>query len=152
GLPLRRPPDAGAVADFYVGTLVRPAPTEGDELSSGQQEFTGIDAKVRFRTADPGVKAAFAVLYEAWPKELAFEDLWARVQPRRGQQASPAGVLADLRGRLLSFLVYCFLNNLVELHTHAPPLLLEVRERPVARPLARLQARQGQHRVTSLSH
>src|SRR5262249_58076866 len=40
--------------------------------------------------------------------------------------------------------------NLVELHVHSPPFVVEVGERPVASPLARLQATAGA--ATNLRH
>jgi methyltransferase-like protein len=48
----------------------------------------------------------------------------------------------------------CFTNaatTLIEFHVSDPPFVLEVSERPVASPLARLQAAQG-GRVTNLRH
>src|SRR5262249_15110547 len=52
---------------------------------------------------------------------------------------------------LAQFLFQCFLSNLVELQMHVPAFVTEVRERPLATPLARLQA-SADSRVTNRRH
>jgi hypothetical protein len=87
-------------------------------------------------------------LYEAFPRALPFETLWAGVSARLAQcpeshEASRAG-LADC-------LLQCTLSGLVELQAHEPFFVTAISVQPVASPLARLLAAQNQL-VPNLRH
>jgi methyltransferase-like protein/SAM-dependent methyltransferase len=150
---LTRPPEADPVTRLYIGALVRPQSAEPNRQSTGVEEFLQIDGKTRFTTADPTVKAILIVLYDLWPMAVSFDALAGLVRSRLGQEpvAKPAGP-ENGRWRLARYVLHAFLANLVELHTLAPVFTLDVSERPVASPLARLQAQGDAPRVTNLRH
>jgi methyltransferase-like protein/SAM-dependent methyltransferase len=151
--PVCRPPDAGRIAALYFSALVRPVSAKADCLSTQPEEFYGIDAKLRFRTTEAGVKAALMALYDAWPRAVSLDELAERVQARLGQGTGAAPVAPqEIRRRLARFLLSSFLTNLIDLQTQAPAFILEVRPCPRASSLARYQARQGEARVTNLRH
>jgi SAM-dependent methyltransferase len=99
-------------------------------------------------------RAALQHLYEVWPRVLPFGALLDAARTRLGAEALPgqdaAGPDRDAQD-LAEDLLRCFHSNLVELHTAVPPFALELSERPVASPLARLQAAAGTP-VTNLRH
>jgi SAM-dependent methyltransferase len=115
-------------------------------LRPGQaaEEFRAADGRL-LTASDPLLKAALPVLGEAWPRTLAWQELWAAVQARPGANA------ADERA-LMAGLVQCQqVSGLVEVHVWEPPCRCDVSDRPTASPLARYQAERGA-RVTNLRH
>src|SRR5262249_52698072 len=96
----------------------------------------------------PLVKAALLALYEAWPGALPFDAVLAAARQRlgRGAAAEEGG-----RGLLAQALLQLYLSNLAALHAPPPPFGREPGDRPLASPLARLQAADGD-RVTSRLH
>jgi methyltransferase-like protein/SAM-dependent methyltransferase len=153
-VPLRRPPAAEAVTAMHVTGGVRPVSDCPDMDSDAVEQFSAPDG-VRLSTNNPLVKSALMTLAEAWPGALPFEELWARVRSRL-RRVAPAPE-DGLRRQLAETLLQCYLSNLVELHVHVTPFAREAGERPVASPLARLQAASGprvvnrRHRSTELS-
>ncbi|HYN42557.1 MAG TPA: hypothetical protein VE129_12315, partial [Thermoanaerobaculia bacterium] len=79
-----------------------------------------------------------------------FESLWAGVVDRLGDPDRPVAT-AGAQGRpvLLHALLQLYLTDLVDLHVRPPRPVVEVSERPVTSPYARLQAASAT-RVTSL--
>jgi hypothetical protein len=95
--------------------------------------------------AQPFVKAAIAILCEAWPARLRFSDVLDRAQQKL-PQADPAGpeMLSEL-------LMKMYGAGLLEIDTSPWPYPPNVPERPCVTQLARFQAKEGA-RVTSLRH
>jgi methyltransferase-like protein len=100
-------------------------------------------------TNNPLVKAAMVALYEDRPRSLTFETLWERIRASLGQASGGIANQDDGRRILAEALLRCFLADLVDLHTHPPRFASAPGERPIASPLARLQA-EGGGRVTNL--
>jgi hypothetical protein len=102
-------------------------------------------------TGHPLAKAALMQLAEAWPKALWFDELLALVQARLG----PASAGGDEEpGRALALgdiILATYAAGMVDLHLHVPPWVLEVSERPVASPLARVYLERGSL-VTTMRH
>jgi SAM-dependent methyltransferase/methyltransferase-like protein len=140
----REEPDPAAVAGLLAAGCPRPAAPPGEATAGAPEEFRGPDGAL-FTTADPLLRAALLCLAEAWPRALAFDDLAARAAARL--PAAPAGGPGVLAGPLLG----AYLAHVVELHVHAPAYVPDATERPLASPLARLQAADSP-RVTNLWH
>ncbi len=103
-------------------------------------------------TASPPARALLWYLLEVWPRRIPVEQLCeeseARARAKLGfVRAAGEDVLADLR----EFIFAMYAAGLIELHVYAPPLVFGISERPVASPLARWQARNGEI-VTTLHH
>lgn len=94
---------------------------------------------------DPHVAAALARLADAWPGGAWFEQLVP------SQSNEPIAATEAARHELASVLLAAFVERAVELHTIEPPYATIAGERPVASPLARLQAERGDL-VTNLRH
>jgi hypothetical protein len=90
------------------------------------------------------------VLFQFYPRSLPFDALWDEVQSLL--QSGPAPPLPDAghdRDRLAGLLLQCVGANLVELHLPPPRIAAAPGERPLASPLARLEAESGT-RITNL--
>jgi hypothetical protein len=98
------------------------------------------------RTPNAITKAAIMVLADLWPGSLPFPDLLARAQARLGRRD------AEDESPLASDLLQCYGSGLVELHTSPDSFVIRPGERPLASPLARLQASRGSRQVTNLRH
>lgn len=145
-VPLQRPPDWQTIRRCHVTTRLRPRNANGQPPASEAEAFeTAKGSSVS--TNNPLLRAAFHLLFEAWPRSVSFPALWEAVLSRLGD-ARPSEVSQDL---LAAPLLQCFLSGLLELHLRPPRFVLEVSERPLASPLARLQA-QSSARVTNLRH
>jgi hypothetical protein len=129
-----------------VTTRLRPRAPDGEPPPGEAEEFEAAKG-FSVSTNNPFLRAALHRLFEAWPRSVPFEAVWDAVLSRLGG-APPPEAGPDL---LAAPLLQCFLAGLVELHLRPPRFMLEVSERPVASPLARLQAR-ADGRVTNLRH
>jgi methyltransferase-like protein/2-polyprenyl-3-methyl-5-hydroxy-6-metoxy-1,4-benzoquinol methylase len=122
--------------------------------SSAQLDGTPTGAEHRFRgrtnetltTKDPVLITALRTLHDSWPGSIGFEDL-ARVV----SGSLDAGVDEVGRSLGLSLLRLYVSSRLIELHTTPPAFVSSVSERPVASPLARLQAINSTD-ITNLRH
>jgi methyltransferase-like protein len=126
-----------------VTGIVRPVAEQSDIASTVTEQFRTPDGGATLATNNPLVKAALVCLAEAAPQALSFDELWARVCARLHAPSTEAGgeVLAEP-------MLQCFLSGLVELHVTPPLFVRELHARPVASPLARLQA-EREARVTN---
>jgi methyltransferase-like protein len=131
--PARRPE---RLARLHVTARLRATSSSPDLRPGIVERFEAADSKVTMSTDDAGLKATFVRLAHAWPGGVAFETL--------------ACEAADGE-RFAAALLRCYLAGLVELHTRVAPCATVAGERPVASPLARLQA-ERQARVTNLLH
>jgi len=122
-----------------------PASPEAEEKFEGKNGLTLV-------TASALVKAAVRCLADAWPRALAFEDLLAAARAR-ARPRSPASSAEDAL-ELARALLKAFVTTgkpLVELSICPPALAAQPGERPLASPLARLQARTSTT-LTNLRH
>jgi methyltransferase-like protein len=142
-------PSPEAVLGMSISTGVMPASPEPDVASHAPEEFRRPEKAGSLTTNNPLVKAALVALDRARPGSLSFEALWEQVRsvlgPSLGGIADPDDGPRILAGALLRG----FLSDLVDLHVRPPRFASIAGERPVASPLARLQARDGE-RVTNL--
>jgi methyltransferase-like protein/2-polyprenyl-3-methyl-5-hydroxy-6-metoxy-1,4-benzoquinol methylase len=142
-------PSPEALPRMSISTGLMPASSQPDVASDATEEFRRCDDEGHLTTNNPLIKAALVALYEVRPGSLCFEDLWERIRV----SLSPAnGGIANQDDGPLTLartLLRCFLADLVELHVHPPRFANAPGKRPIASPLARLQAERGD-RVTNL--
>jgi methyltransferase-like protein/2-polyprenyl-3-methyl-5-hydroxy-6-metoxy-1,4-benzoquinol methylase len=148
-VPINRQITLKSIPSLYIASRARSIELEQDLHATKVAEFQVSDGAT-LATDHPVTKEAMLYLAQAWPRPVPFGELLARSRSRLGLDG--AGVARD--GQVLAanlMTAYGFSGNLVELHVHAPQMALEVSERPVASPLARLQAKAGA-RITNLRH
>jgi SAM-dependent methyltransferase len=104
---------------------------------------------VRLTAESRFVRAALRELAQLWPRSTPVSELLARVVATQGASSEPARS-AD-RQLLLRTLLRAAAVKLVELDVAPPVVAPQVSERPLASPLARLEARHGLT-VTDLWH
>jgi methyltransferase-like protein len=148
GVALSRTPSPDLLFDLHATALARPVSAQPGVCSTAAEEFRTERGK-SVSTNIPPVKAALLALFEAWPGALSFDAVWAAARQRLGRGA--AAEEEGGRGLLAQALLQLYLSNLVALHVHPPPFVMEPGDRPLASPLARLQAADGD-RVTSRLH
>jgi SAM-dependent methyltransferase len=127
-----------------VASPARPAPSDRDR-------FTGPGGTA-VKAADPLAQAALLHLGEVWPRAVPFEKLCQAARARCGGagQADP-GRDEQVVGQCLLASYLADPDGLAYLWTHEPAFAWEPGDRPVASPLARLQA-VGSMRATNLRH
>lgn len=151
GIALDRALGSRQITGFHVASPLRPVVSEPDVQSAAAVEFR-TRAGASLTTAEPLLKAALACLSEAWPKALPFDRLLAAARSRlEAPHASGHGQGEGEARSLGAALVGCYAKGVVELSLHPGRFVREAGERPVASPLARLQAGQAQT-VTNLRH
>ena len=138
---------AAGVSSLWVSTRVVPASAEPDTQSAAVEEFRRPEDGSVVSTNNPVIKLALVILHEERPRAVAFDDLCARVIARLVPGLMGDGY--DVRTALREALLRCFLSELVVLHTRPPRFAPAAGARPVASPLARVQARDAE-RVTTL--
>jgi methyltransferase-like protein/cyclopropane fatty-acyl-phospholipid synthase-like methyltransferase len=147
-VPLNRSPSPAILRSMHLEAASRPLSEKQDIQSTEVQQFRSDDGSTA-STNIPVVKAALWRLYEVWPGSISFADLWHSVRDRFGQTG---GAMMDSQAEdLAAALLQCYLANLVALHVHPPRMVLNPGPRPLACPLARLQASQGE-RITNRRH
>jgi methyltransferase-like protein len=130
--------DTERMAKFYVGSPALPVSAEPDANSSAVEQFRAPDQAI-LSTDHPVTKAAMLYLTLIWPQVVPFHTLLAEASALLNE--APQDIAADaqiLGANLLK--AYGYSDNLVELHIYAPHFVVEVSERPVASPVARLNA------------
>ena len=125
GLEIDRGLRSAEIARFYAACSATATRT-GDET-----EFR--TARSGLRSGHPAAIAVLNALIEVWPRAVAVAEL--------------PGEAEEVRGILMS----AFTGGMVQLYAAPPALAAEAGERPVASPLARIQARSGDA-VTTLLH
>src|SRR5262249_45391654 len=135
---------------FHVASRARPVSPEPDVRSDKVEQFK-VAGSATLSTPDPLAKACMVYLAEVWPRAVPFETLRAEARAQLGPGAGPDTADQD-RQVLGAQLLYCYTSSgLVELWLQPPRFTTEVTSRPVASPLARLQAEAG-GTVTNLRH
>lgn len=144
----RHPPPARVLeGGFTASALARPRlKDEGDapDLRPGVPVSFGSRVGV-MSTDDPLTKAALCALHRAWPLSLSAADLGGAAAELLGQPVAPQALAEVLHAG--------FFSGFVNLHAPSmpTPFTLLPQDRPIASPLARLQAR-DRDQVTSLRH
>jgi methyltransferase-like protein/2-polyprenyl-3-methyl-5-hydroxy-6-metoxy-1,4-benzoquinol methylase len=137
---------------FHIATYAQPLNPERINLHNREAaQFRGPDGAI-LTTDHPVSKAAMLVLAKISPQSVPFSELLrtGTVTVYGEGTAAHQEDAPQLTTTLLRAMSYSM--RLVELHLHVPAFVLDISERPLASSLARLQARQGQLKVTSLRH
>jgi methyltransferase-like protein/protein-L-isoaspartate O-methyltransferase len=139
---------------FHVASCATAVSAAPDIHSDAPEEFRGPD-EITLTSREPLVKAAMIQLAQAWPRAVPFAQLrdTARRQLDEGFSFGVSTTAQDTQrlGESLLTLYTSASNRLIELHLHPGHMYAEVSDRPVASPLARLQAEVG-NQVTNLRH
>lgn len=148
-ITLSRRPDLGQVLAMSVSAQAGPVDTPVDLASSGIAKFQ-IPRGETVSTNHPAVKSLFLTLYNARPRAIPAGELLEMVrQQLRDLAADPAALPTE--ETFAALLVQAHLGNSVVLHISPPKFAVQLSERPLASPLARLQARHGRP-VVNLRH
>ncbi len=127
-----------AVQSFFIAAPLQPVSANPEVASSRAEEFRGA-AGATLTTADPLMKATLAHLSRVWPLSVPFAKLFAAAHAEVADALTTAGEARTLAGRLL----HAHTSGLIEFTLAEPRFVIEVSERPVASPYARLGARDG---------
>jgi methyltransferase-like protein len=141
------------VMGFYIASRAQSEEHDPDIHSVSVTKFRGHDGAV-LSTDHPVTKAAMLCLAEIWPRSSSFGDLLSAARSRLGQGPALNRAADDIDVQVLGanlLSAYGYSESLVELHVHAPNIVLHPGERPVASAVVRLQA-QDSDRVTNLRH
>jgi methyltransferase-like protein/cyclopropane fatty-acyl-phospholipid synthase-like methyltransferase len=152
------------VKHFYLRADVRPVSADPDICSEAVEEFQGKKESA-IATSLPMGKAALLYLGEIYPRSIRFDELVAEARQRilkttRGGSAIPTATIAaqetqvpeaDGPEALADLLLRAHGAGMVEVHLFVPKFTLEPGHRPLANPLARLQAVDGPI-ITTLLH
>jgi methyltransferase-like protein/SAM-dependent methyltransferase len=129
--------------NLLATSVARPTNESIDARSVDVEEFR-TPGGATLSTNNPLVKAVLLALCEAWPRALSFGELNEVVRSHLplvpGAETTPADRMPPF---LAEFLRKCYLSRLVDLHVHMPDFVRDISARPVASPLARLQAQSG---------
>ena len=148
---LNRSPGPACLEQLHVAAQAQAKPEQFDVKSAEMVTFTGPGGTLNSNR--PLMKAAMACLTEIWPRTIPFAQLCAKA----GAMVNPSPLrLAEQiraeRETLAGIIIKgCFTSDLLELHAAPVVLCTTISERPLASPLARLQA-QRQALATSLRH
>jgi methyltransferase-like protein/2-polyprenyl-3-methyl-5-hydroxy-6-metoxy-1,4-benzoquinol methylase len=148
---LNRSIDVERLAKFRFLSVAKPESARVD-LGSPNNEYFRSRSGETIGVNQPVPKAALLCLYEAVPRALSIDELCAAVR-KRLEEVKFSEPIADesLRQGILGVLRHCVWPRLVELTVHPRQFEITPGDRPVASPVARLQA-QTASKVTNLRH
>jgi methyltransferase-like protein len=145
--------DPDILAPFYFGSSLRPVSSRPDLHSSIREDFQSPWGSSAF-SIYPIVKAALVALGEAWPRFLSLEELYSQARAKLDGAAIPNAAIRaaekqQVEEALLKF--YTRARGLVHFRLHPLRMPKHPGPKPLARPLARLQATSGAS-ATNLRH
>jgi len=130
-----------SVRSYLVSAQAQPKSQAPDSSPSTQETFRGRNG-VELATADPLARALLWHLIESQPQRWAFENLLPEVELRaRERLGFVPKPDQDLVSEIVDFVWQTYSAGLLDLHMYVPPFTTKVSEKPVASPLARLEAR-----------
>ncbi len=151
GVTLNRRPGPECLERLHIAAHATAQPAGGDVRSADAVTFSGPGGKLTSNR--PLMKAAILHLMDRWPRTVAFPELCAaagaRVDPAPVRSAQQVKADKELLGGII--LKGYFASDLLELHAGPVTFCAKATQRPVASPLARLQANK-QAVVTNLRH
>jgi len=149
------------MAAFHLASPLKPKSPKPDLAGAAAEEFVGLN-EMSLTTTDAIVKAALAYLGEVWPRPVHFNAVFTQARSRIAADAAapPQAPTDEARFVLGKAVLTAYAggsNNLIELWLRPPAFATTVSDRPLASPLARLQAASGpvvstlRHQVVTLS-
>jgi methyltransferase-like protein/cyclopropane fatty-acyl-phospholipid synthase-like methyltransferase len=141
------------VTQLFISSNGHPSAALFEPEISSPVQFLGPH-HTSITSGHPLVKAALYCLEKSWPLPLPFDTLREKALDYLGSMGIEASRFDSLEDRtsLGKTLFLSFRAGLLELHTWAPALVLKPGLYPLASPLARIQARNQEDRVTTLIH
>jgi hypothetical protein len=92
-------------------------------------------------------------LHKNSPRAICFDELWnLTLDQLPNRYKNSAAEIAELRSSLADALLGCYHMGLIELHFRELGFVLQISEKPVAFPYARLLAKRGESLVINLYH
>ena len=146
GLPVLSRPRPEAVAGLSAVARARLSASGAEAQGGIVGEFESTSGE-RLSTNRPIVKAVLDVLAEVAPRAVPVSSMWPIVSPRLVAGEDAAATPDEIPRILLRLR----LSNLVELRSWTPEQPFSASERPLASPLARVQAA-GNRPVVNLRH
>ncbi|HEX6730153.1 MAG TPA: class I SAM-dependent methyltransferase [Pyrinomonadaceae bacterium] len=133
----------GKIKKFYLSSAARPVSGELDLRSTKVERFKAPkDADMT--TNFPLAKAAMFHLGQIYPRALRFDDLVTEgFRLIGGSSAISEQEMIKDSQTLAELMLKTYGAGVLEFHLHRPRLTIHPGERPLASPLARLQARSG---------
>jgi methyltransferase-like protein len=158
GLAQKVTPSPHRISQLHLECNVRPVTGGTDKLPPGARQFTNREGQ-KITTNNPWITTVLQCLFEVWPRSMVFSELAARVKgvlshSSEQQVRAQVAQMDDSAGNnaLTAVVMQCYLAKLVELHLNPPRFRIDPGPRPVAFPLARIQAADGLDRVSTLRH
>ena len=156
---------ADKISDFYIAAPLKL--TTGQSLnnlttwettekleSNLLEQFETLSGRMILSVSSPLLKAICFYLGEIWPQSILFEDLLQQVygllikiDKSRYQTILSSPQIQEIKTMLLEF----YLKDIIELSSYPPQFTLQVSDRPLASPIARLQSQSG-NQVTNLRY
>ena len=150
-VPLDRSRKSLSVRSLYVSSQARPDSPAPNFSPRAEETFRSGSGAV-LTTANPLARALLWYLIDSLPERISFEKLVVEVERRARQGLSFVPERdQDLASDLADFVGHMYSAGLLDLHVYIPPFATKVSERPVASPLARLEARDSDV-ITTLHH
>ena len=151
-VPLDRQLDLQAVLGLFATSRAVPDADVPDSLEGHVAYFRDEVHNIAFATEHPVTREALLHLSQRWPQAVRVGELLAAARTVPG--VNKAGQGADLDTQVLAanlLRAYSYSKELASLHTFAPAVAASVSDRPIASPVARLQAQQRSY-VTNQYH
>ncbi len=142
-------PNAASISRFFVSSLAECDVTPAD-LNPGVVMSYQTPRRGKCATDFALGKAALSILGPIWPMPLAFEELHLEAAERLKHQGIK-GSETQSREKLADFLLSLYSAGVVEFRTEVPVVARKASEKPMASPVARWQAHQGDF-VSTLFH
>ncbi|MEW4530011.1 class I SAM-dependent methyltransferase [Maioricimonas sp. JC845] len=140
-------------SDMYILSYLQPMADDVDLHSDGAMQFQSPQGVVVTARA-PLQKAAFRLLANEYPRAIHFPELLRRARSAiegRRYAVREAAELESGNVDLRESIFKCFCDQLIDLRVTPTPFVTAPGDRPLASPLARLQAEPNGY-VTTLGH
>ena len=137
---LNRTPGFDCLDDLHFLSLSSPVSDEVDLTPGVVAEFRGGQGAA-MSTAHPLSKAVLGYLSKSWPRAPQFQEILSEAQSRLAEISAVAGEpLPSSAEDVSQLLLAAYGAGLLDALLHVPRFALELTERPVASPVARLKA------------
>ena len=149
GVHINRKLEPQTLRRFDIAAAIQPV-SANPVLEQGANEGFRTASGASISTVSAISKVALLELGKSWPLALPFDELLTRSRERLDGRSARVDVAEDARMLGIEML-QCYAAGVLELRVWSPRLVVSAGERPLATPLARLQAQRG-FEVTNLLH
>jgi SAM-dependent methyltransferase len=140
--------NAGYMQGLFVGSSLKPTSLAEPEFGTPVPETFINPRGITATVAEPLTRSAMLCLADAWPARLPYDGLLKAAWSRMGLAGGSSDTGA---ARLAAALLQGHISGLIELSIRPARCATRLTRRPIARPLARLQA-ETDDTVTTLRH